>query len=274
MFHEVSPANAGMQPQHFCLASWNIGGGSEQMVLDLLANIRGRAEFENLQVLCLQEVDTKPGLHFAEDRPPPPTPMSESEREWPSSDEHHSTEPDTNAMFQHTRQPPRPDFGDKTTTTTNSPTTITTTTSSKPPPRADGVWGFVAASGVNGHSLLVKFTVQPSPFCQHDGMGLLKGAGGRDCLPSTRPSKAKQRESDGKEREREIDWNKVREGGREGAREGERESLGGTQAAGAYRFLNVRNNLTPTFSCSQVCLLILVRSLASCFVLLIGILFA
>ena len=36
------------------------------MVLDLLANIRGRAEFENLQILCLQEVDTRPGLHFAE----------------------------------------------------------------------------------------------------------------------------------------------------------------------------------------------------------------
>ena len=60
MFHEVSPANAGMQPQQFCLASWNIGGGSEQMGLDLLANIRGRTEFENLQILCLQEVDTKP----------------------------------------------------------------------------------------------------------------------------------------------------------------------------------------------------------------------
>ena len=37
------------------------------MVLDLLANIRGRPEFENLQILCLQEVDTRPGLHFAED---------------------------------------------------------------------------------------------------------------------------------------------------------------------------------------------------------------
>ena len=67
MFHEVAPANAGKQTQQFCLASWNIGGGSEQMVLDLLANIRGRPEFENLQILCLQEVDTRPGLHFAED---------------------------------------------------------------------------------------------------------------------------------------------------------------------------------------------------------------
>ena len=106
------------------------------------------------------------------------------------------------------------------------------------------------------------------------GWGCSRERGVGTAWPSTRPSKAKQRESDGKEREREIDWNKVREGGREGAREGERESLGGTQAAGDYRFLNVRNNLTPTFSCSQVCLLILVRSLASCFVLLIGILFA